>query len=203
MGVQLIGMANKTWCLRRFIKQFNEATFSKISMDSLYLRVAQMPRSRDQAVFIPTATTTGTDKLTALPFAPYGVKKYWLVHCAWLYIIQSGSLLWISTDSFPSTRGTSDTISTYLQHFLGPVSSLCLQSCYDLLHWPPTETSAIINKLVKRKFRAKFLPLTIDKLNWSSVLTSHTFILNFGVTKCVCYLDDPYQACLTSLCRVQ
>ena len=35
-----------------------EASFSPMSTDSLYLRVAQMPRSRDIAIFVPTTDKT-------------------------------------------------------------------------------------------------------------------------------------------------
>ena len=36
----------------------NEASFSTISTDTLYLRVAQMPRSPDPAIFVLTTDTT-------------------------------------------------------------------------------------------------------------------------------------------------
>ena len=36
----------------------NEASFSTISTDILYLRVAQMPRSPDPAIFVLTTDTT-------------------------------------------------------------------------------------------------------------------------------------------------
>jgi hypothetical protein len=56
MGVRLIGVANKTrylgrsWALPNDSKH-NEVDFLTIPTDSLYLRVAQMPRSRDLAIF--------------------------------------------------------------------------------------------------------------------------------------------------------
>jgi hypothetical protein len=67
MGVRLIGVANKipylgrSWALPNDSKH-NEAGFSTISTDSLCLRVAQMPRSRDLAIFVLT-----TDRPIALP----------------------------------------------------------------------------------------------------------------------------------------
>jgi hypothetical protein len=68
MGVQLIGVAKKTlhlgrsWALPNDSKH-NEAGFSTISTDSLCLRVAQMPRSRDLTIFVWTTD----DKPIALP----------------------------------------------------------------------------------------------------------------------------------------
>ena len=61
MGVRLIGMANKMQCLRRSWGlshnwKHNEVSFSKISTDSLCLRVAQMPRSQDLVIFVLTTT---------------------------------------------------------------------------------------------------------------------------------------------------
>ena len=59
MGVQLIGVANKipylgrSWTLPNDSKH-NEGGFSTISTDSLYLRVAQVPRYRDLAIFVLT-----------------------------------------------------------------------------------------------------------------------------------------------------
>jgi hypothetical protein len=51
MGVGLIGMAKKTICLRCYDLKHNEASFSMISTDLLYLRDAQMPRTQE---FVPT-----------------------------------------------------------------------------------------------------------------------------------------------------
>jgi hypothetical protein len=68
MGVRLIGVANKipylgcSWALPNDSKH-NEAGFSTISTDSLCLRVAQMPRSRDLAIFVLT-TDRQTDCFT-------------------------------------------------------------------------------------------------------------------------------------------
>ena len=64
-GVQLIGIANKTqrlrclWALPNNSKH-NEA---RILMDSLCLRVIQMPRSRDLAIFMPTITDDRQSRL--------------------------------------------------------------------------------------------------------------------------------------------
>ena len=53
----------------------NEASFSTISTDILYLRVAQMPRSPDSAIFVLTTDTT--DHFT--PCACARGKYYWVV----------------------------------------------------------------------------------------------------------------------------
>ena len=45
------------WTLPNDLKH-NEASFSTISTDILYLRVAQMPRSPDPAIFVLTTDTT-------------------------------------------------------------------------------------------------------------------------------------------------
>jgi hypothetical protein len=72
MGVRLIGVANNTpylgrsWALPNDLKH-NEAGFSTISTDSLCLRIAQVPRSRDLAIFMRTTDRQQTDKLIALP----------------------------------------------------------------------------------------------------------------------------------------
>ena len=56
-SVVLIGMANKkkylqrSWALPNDSKH-NEASFSAMSTDMLYLRVAQMPRSPELASFV-------------------------------------------------------------------------------------------------------------------------------------------------------
>jgi hypothetical protein len=69
MGVRLIGVANKTpylgrlWALPNDSKH-NEAGFSTILIDSLYLRVAQMPRSRDLAIFVLMTDAGQTDTQT-------------------------------------------------------------------------------------------------------------------------------------------
>jgi hypothetical protein len=71
MGVRLIGVANKTsylgrsWALPNNSRH-NEAGISTISTDSLRLRVAQMPRSPDLAIFVLT-TDRQTPKPIALP----------------------------------------------------------------------------------------------------------------------------------------
>jgi hypothetical protein len=73
MGVRLIGVANKTqilirsWTLSNDSKH-SEAGFTTISTDSLHLRVAQMPRSRDLAIFV-LMTDRQTD--IALPLAAH------------------------------------------------------------------------------------------------------------------------------------
>jgi hypothetical protein len=69
MGVRLIGMANKTsylgcpWALPNDLKH-NEAGSSTISTGWLRLRVAQTPRSRDQAIFVLTTDNRQTDTQT-------------------------------------------------------------------------------------------------------------------------------------------
>ena len=69
-----IGVANKTQYLQRLWalpndSKHTEASFLTILMDTLYLRVAQMPRSPDLAIFVLTK-----DKQTTLPLAHvYGV----------------------------------------------------------------------------------------------------------------------------------
>jgi hypothetical protein len=68
MGVRLIGVANKmqllqcSWTLPNDSKH-NEACFMTISTDSLRLRVAQTPGSRDLAIFVLT-TDRQTDCFT-------------------------------------------------------------------------------------------------------------------------------------------
>ena len=58
-----MGVANKmqylglSWTLPNDLKH-NEASFSMISTDMLYLRVTQMPRSPDLAIFVLTTDTT-------------------------------------------------------------------------------------------------------------------------------------------------
>ena len=59
--VVLIGVANKMQYLRRswtlpIDLKHNEANLATISMDMLYLRVAQTPRSPDPAIFVLTTT---------------------------------------------------------------------------------------------------------------------------------------------------
>jgi hypothetical protein len=73
MGVQLIGVANKTlylgrsWALPNNSKH-NEADFLMISIDLLCLRIAHMPRSPDLAIFLLTTDNSRqTHKPTALP----------------------------------------------------------------------------------------------------------------------------------------
>jgi hypothetical protein len=70
MGVRLIGMANKKkMCLGRLWalpndSKHNEAGFSTISTDSLCLRVAKVPRSRDLAIFVLTTDDRQTNCFT-------------------------------------------------------------------------------------------------------------------------------------------
>ena len=64
-----IGVANKTKHLRRSWtlpndSKHNEASFSTISTDMLYLQVAQTPRSPDVAIFV--LTTTDDDRQNQL-----------------------------------------------------------------------------------------------------------------------------------------
>ena len=59
--VELMGVANKMQYLRRSWtlpndSKHNEASFSTISTDMLYLRVTQTPRSPDLAIFVLTTT---------------------------------------------------------------------------------------------------------------------------------------------------
>ena len=60
----------------------NEASFSMISMDMLYLQVSQMPRSPDLTIFVLTTTTDDDNrrrqtKLITLPLAHVrGVIRY-------------------------------------------------------------------------------------------------------------------------------
>jgi hypothetical protein len=74
MGVQLIGVANKTqflqcsWALPNDSKH-NEASFTTTSTASLRLRVAQMPRFRDLAIFV--SPDDRLDKPIALPLAAH------------------------------------------------------------------------------------------------------------------------------------
>ena len=66
IDLQLIGVVNKThsWTLLIYLRH-SEASFSPISIVSLHLRVAQMPRSYDLAIFVRT-----TDRWPfALPLA--------------------------------------------------------------------------------------------------------------------------------------
>ena len=66
----MIVVANKMKYLRRSWtlpndSKHNEASFSTISTDMLYLQVAQTPRSPDLAIFVLTTTTTDkTDYFT-------------------------------------------------------------------------------------------------------------------------------------------
>ena len=53
----------RSWTLPNDSKH-NEATFSTISTDMLYLQVAQTPRSPDLAIFVLTTTTDKTDYFT-------------------------------------------------------------------------------------------------------------------------------------------
>jgi hypothetical protein len=67
MGVRLIGVANKTQLLQRSWtlpndSKHNLASFMTISIDSLRLRVAQTPISRDLANFVLT-TDRQTNRL--------------------------------------------------------------------------------------------------------------------------------------------
>jgi hypothetical protein len=66
-----IGVANKTQCLQRSWAllndlKLNEASFATILTDLLYLRVAQMPRCPDLAIFV---LTNGQTEPIALPLA--------------------------------------------------------------------------------------------------------------------------------------
>jgi hypothetical protein len=71
MEVQLIDVDNKTsylgssWALPNDLRH-NEAGFSMISTDSLCIRVAQMPRSRDLVIFVLTTDDRQTHKPIAL-----------------------------------------------------------------------------------------------------------------------------------------
>ena len=71
------GVVNKmqylrcSWTLPNDSKH-NEASFSTIPTDMLYLRVAQTPRSPDLAIFVPTTDDDDDDRQTkpiALPLA--------------------------------------------------------------------------------------------------------------------------------------
>ena len=67
----LIGVANKMQYLRRSWtlpndSKHNEASFSTISTDKLYLRFAQTPRSPDLAIFVLT-TDRQTDRRQTKP----------------------------------------------------------------------------------------------------------------------------------------
>ena len=55
----------------------NEASFSTILMDMLYLRVDQMPRSPDPVIFVLTTTDT-TDYFTPCAYAR---GNYWYYYC--------------------------------------------------------------------------------------------------------------------------
>jgi hypothetical protein len=74
MGVRLIGVANKTphleysWALPNDSKH-NEAGFSMVSTDLLCLRVAQVPRSRDLAIFVLMTDRQQIDRQTDKPIA--------------------------------------------------------------------------------------------------------------------------------------
>ena len=68
----LIGVANKMQYLRRSWtlsndSKHNEASFSTISTDMLYLRVAQTPRSPDLAIFVLTTDDRQTDRRQTKP----------------------------------------------------------------------------------------------------------------------------------------
>jgi hypothetical protein len=74
MGVRLIGVANKIpyLGLSRALpndSKHNEAGFSTILIDLLCLRVAQVPRSRDLAIFVLTTNRQQTDRQTDKPIA--------------------------------------------------------------------------------------------------------------------------------------
>jgi hypothetical protein len=71
MGVRLIGVVNKTQLLQRSWtlsndSKHNEASFMTISTDSLRLRVAQTPRSRDLAIFVLTIAQQGVKQLSVV-----------------------------------------------------------------------------------------------------------------------------------------
>jgi hypothetical protein len=78
-SLHLIGMANKTqllwhlWTLPNNSKH-NEASFMPISTDSLRLRVAQMPRSRDLAIFV---MMTDQDRQTNQLLSPLLRMREW------------------------------------------------------------------------------------------------------------------------------
>ena len=57
----------------------NEASFSTISTDIVYLRVAQMPRSSDPAIFVPRFVLT-TDHFTPCACARGNNDKWGLKH---------------------------------------------------------------------------------------------------------------------------
>ena len=69
IDLQLIGVVNKThsWTLPIYLRH-SEASFSPISIVSLHLRVAQMPRSSDLAIFVRT-TGRQTDRRQTKPIA--------------------------------------------------------------------------------------------------------------------------------------
>ena len=100
--VVLIGVVNKMKYLRRSRalpndSKHNEARPSTISTDMLYLRVAQMPRSPDLAIFVLMTTTDETDYFT--PCACAWGKNCWVdtfyydkddtegsfIHCFFMY----------------------------------------------------------------------------------------------------------------------
>ena len=63
-----IDMANKMQYLRCSLalpndSKHTEASFSAILMDTLYLRVVQMPRSSDLAIFVLTTDNDGQNRL--------------------------------------------------------------------------------------------------------------------------------------------
>jgi hypothetical protein len=87
VGVRLIGVANKTpylvrsWALPNDSK-YNEADFST---DSLYLRVTQMPKSQDLAIFVLT-TDRQTDCFTPAVHARTRGNEYTLcIQSPYLY----------------------------------------------------------------------------------------------------------------------
>ena len=79
--VRLIGVANINALFATLVavpkdSKLTEATFSPISTDLLCLRVAQMPRSLDLAIFVVTTDDRRQTKPTALPLAhARGVKR--------------------------------------------------------------------------------------------------------------------------------
>ena len=65
-----------------------EASFSPISTDSLCLRVAQIPRSRDVAIFVPTTDDRWQTKPIALPLAhARGVMRMHVVTTRYCHVV--------------------------------------------------------------------------------------------------------------------
>ena len=92
----LIGVANKMQYLRRSWtlpndSKHNEANFSTTSTDKSYLRVAQIPRSPDLAIFVLTTDDRQTDrrqtKPITLPLAHARGVIIWCVHCTCVYCV--------------------------------------------------------------------------------------------------------------------